>query len=135
MRQRAKQWFFATAGLLSLALGIVGVVLPLLPTTPFLLLSAYCFAKSSSRLHRWLVEHPQLGPPIHNWQENGAISLRAKYLASLSLILVFGISLWLQVPATLLIIQASVLVVVAVFLWTRPLPPTQSPTQPPDLSR
>ena len=64
-----------------LGLGLLGVVLPVLPTTPFLLLAAGCFARSSPRLHRWLLDHPVFGPPIRNWEDNGAISRKAKRLA------------------------------------------------------
>ena len=49
-------------------LAMIGVILPLLPTVPFLLLAAFCFARSSDRFHRWLVEHPTLGPPIRDWR-------------------------------------------------------------------
>lgn len=59
------------AGGLALTLGVVGVFLPLLPTVPFLLLSAFCFGRGSSRLHRWLLQHRVFGPPIEDWIESG----------------------------------------------------------------
>ena len=62
-----------------------GVVLPLLPATPFVLLSAYCFARSSPRLHGWLLAHKLFGPLIRNWEQHRAISPRAKLLATLQL--------------------------------------------------
>ncbi|NLE44032.1 MAG: DUF454 domain-containing protein [Chloroflexi bacterium] len=65
-------------GVLSLALGIVGVFLPLVPTTPFLLLAAACFARSSEQLYRWLMHHKVLGPYIRCYREHKAITLRAK---------------------------------------------------------
>ena len=71
-----------TAGMLFLGLGLLGVLLPILPTTPFLLLAAWCFARSSPRLHGWLLGHRLFGPPIRNWEENGAISRPAKRLAA-----------------------------------------------------
>ena len=69
-----------TLGWLSVGLGIAGAVLPILPTTPFMLLAAYCFAHSSPRLHAWIVNHPTFGPPVRNWQSHGAITRRAKLL-------------------------------------------------------
>lgn len=73
--------FLVFAGTLSLVLGIIGIFVPLLPTTPFLLLSAAAYFKSSPRLYAWLMNHPQLGPYIRNFRENKAIPLRAKVIS------------------------------------------------------
>ena len=62
---------FLAAGLLSLALGAVGIAVPVLPTTPFVLLASFCFCKSSSRLHRWLNAHPFFGPRIERFRKEG----------------------------------------------------------------
>ena len=110
----------ATAALLSLALGAIGAFLPLLPTVPFLLLSAFFFARSSDRLHDWLIGHPFFGPPIIRWRERGSISRKAKLAATVSVVIAFGISLQLGVKPTVLAIQAIVLIAVMVFIWTRP---------------
>lgn len=69
------------AGILSLMLGALGVVLPLLPTVPFMLLAAFCFARSNPRLERWLTEHPSFGPHIHAWRSRRAISRKGKKAA------------------------------------------------------
>ncbi len=111
-------WTFA--GLLSLGLGILGAALPLLPTVPFLLLAAFCFSRSSERLHRWLVEHPVFGPPIKDWQVSGAISVTAKRLATLSIAVVFSISVMAGLKPSLLATQAIVLLCVLGFIWSRP---------------
>lgn len=123
MLQQPKQWFFIGAGWISLVLAIIGIPLPLLPTTPFLLLAAYCFTRGSPRLHHWLMNHPQLGPPIHRWQAHGAISRRAKWLGSLSLLAVIAMSLWFGVVLWVVLLQVVILLGVASFLWTRPEPP------------
>jgi uncharacterized membrane protein YbaN (DUF454 family) len=78
----AKRHFFTACGILSLVIGVLGIFLPLLPGTPFLILAAMCFSRGSERFHAWLVEHPRLGPGIRDWQENGVIRTRYKWLAT-----------------------------------------------------
>lgn len=112
------------AGAIALILGIIGIPLPLLPTTPFLLLAAFCFAKGSQRLHDWLVTHPRLGPPIENWRRHGAISRRAKVAAGIALVLAFAGGIAYGPPAWVLLVHVLVLVAVATFLFTRPEPPS-----------
>ena len=107
-------------GLVSLALGFLGIVLPILPTVPFLILAAFCFARGSDRLHQWLLNHPRLGPPIRDWQRNGAIHPRAKRLASLSMAVVFVLSLLLGLRWSVLLVQAVCLTGAAIFIWSRP---------------
>lgn len=107
-------------GLTSLALGAVGVFLPILPTVPFMLLAAFCFSKSSERLHHWLLKHPKFGPSIEDWQRNGAINRRVKHYATISIFAAFGISLALGLKPWLLVLQALILAGVLVFIWSRP---------------
>ena len=109
-------------GWLCVGAGLLGAFLPLLPTTPFLLLAAYCFSRGSSRLHSWLLEHPRFGPPIIDWQTQGAINRQVKVIASLSIAAVFVLSLILGVPQWALITQGVILCFVMIFLWTRPEP-------------
>lgn len=109
-----------TFGGAALALGAVGVFLPLLPTVPFLLLAGFCFARGSERVHHWLLSHRLFGPPIYDWRERGAIRRRAKWAASLSILVAFGLAAALGVTAKILAVQAAVLAAVAVFIWTRP---------------
>ena len=114
-------WF--VLGLLALALGALGVILPLLPTTPFVLLAAFAFARSSDRWHAWLLGHRIFGPLIEDWQSHGAIDRRTKIIAVLSIVAVFGVSLALDVSSVVLGIQAVVLFAVATFILSRPSPP------------
>lgn len=112
--------FLLVVGLLALALGAIGLFLPLLPTVPFLLLSALCFARASERLHAWLLSHPVFGPPIQNWNERGAIGRRAKWLALISIVASFALAIAFGLGPIVLGIQGISLIGVAIFVWTRP---------------
>jgi len=112
--------FWLVGGLLALALGAIGIFLPLLPTVPFLLLAAFCFARSSETLHRWLLDHATFGPPIRAWEERGAIRRGAKWVASLSMAASVGLTLWLGLSGWVVGSQAAALAAVAAFIWTRP---------------
>lgn len=109
-----------TAGGLALSLGTVGIFLPLLPTVPFLLLAAVCFARGSERLHHWLLSHRLFGPPIEDWRDRGAIRRRAKWAASLSILAALGLAVAFGASTKALAIQAVALAGVALFVWTRP---------------
>ena len=126
MVSHAKRIALILIGLVSLALGAIGVFLPLLPTTPFVLVAAIAFAKSSDRLHQWLVDHDIFGPLIADWREHGAISRRTKVISVLSMIAILVISTLLAVPTHVIVIQAVVLSCSAIFILTRPLPPQRS---------
>ena len=73
--------FLTILGLVSFALAVAGIFLPLLPTTPLLLLAAWCFVHSSPRLYEWLMQHPKFGPYIRNFRENRAIPLHVKVVS------------------------------------------------------
>ncbi len=120
---RIRRALWLAGGGLSLGLGVIGVFLPILPTTPFMLLAAFCFAKSSERLHGWLVNHPRFGPSIRNWQAHGAISKGAKIAAVLTMAGVLLVSFLLGLKMTVIIIQAVVMLGAATFILTRPFPP------------
>jgi uncharacterized membrane protein YbaN (DUF454 family) len=79
-----KQQLYLCAGVLAVALGTVGIVLPLLPTVPFMILAAFCFARSSPALEARLLHHPKFGPHLVAWREKGAISRRGKWSASIA---------------------------------------------------
>ena len=97
-------------GALSLGLGVAGIFVPLLPTTPLLLLAAWCFIRSSSRLYDWLLNHPYLGEYIRNFRENKAIPLRVKVVSVAMIWLTIGYCIvavveeywWAQVALLLL---------------------------------
>ena len=110
-----------TLGWLLFALGFVGVFIPVLPTTVFMLLALWCFSRSSDRFHEWLYTHRHFGPPLQLWQEHGVIPLKAKYTAILfmtgSLIYVFVFS---STPVWAKTLMLSSMVFGAWFILTKP---------------
>lgn len=103
----------------NVAAGAVGVFLPLFPTTPFLLVAAWAFARSSDRAHSWLHSHPRFGPLLEAWRRHRAIPRRAKILAVASLGASLGIAAVAGAPAWALAVQALVLSGVGLYLVTR----------------
>lgn len=77
----ARQWFLLIAGLLSTALAVIGIFLPLLPTVPLLLLAAACFARSSETFYNWLLDHRHLGPMLQPWLDGAGIPRRTRVKA------------------------------------------------------
>lgn len=114
------RYVWVSIGLIAVSLALLGILLPLLPTVPFLLLAAFCFARGSERLHSWMINHPRLGPPIMDWQDHGAISLSAKKMATASVIAVLVLSWMLGLSMVVITIQAITLSCVMLFIWSRP---------------
>lgn len=111
---------FAGLGWLSVALGVIGALLPVLPTVPFMILAAFLFARGSPAARAWLIGHRRFGPHIAAWEERGSITRRAKMLAVASMVAVFALSLFLGVPGWVLGVQGLCLGGAAVFVLTRP---------------
>ena len=116
----ALRHLWTAGGLLCFAIGAVGVLLPLLPTVPFMLLAAFCFARGSQTFHRWLVDHPRFGPPIRDWQAHGAISRPAKRASVAAIALAFAAAVVMGAPAGARVVQVVVLACVLAFILTRP---------------
>jgi uncharacterized protein len=106
-----------TVGVISLILGVVGIFLPVLPTTPFVLLSAWCFVKSSPKAHKWLYEQPYIGAALGDWERNRSISRQAKLSALITIAVSAGMmwwrveSLWLKVGVSAILATVSVWIV------------------------
>ena len=106
------------AGLAFVAIGAVGAFLPLLPTVPFLLLTAFCFAKGNPAWEQRLLDHPKYGPALRQWRERRAISRRAKKAALLAMAISVGITAltagwpWVLIPAAVMAISGT-------WIWTR----------------
>lgn len=128
MRHIIRQALLLGCGWFFVALGVLGIFLPLLPTTPFLLLASACFMRGSPRLSRWLHQHPRFGPVLHNWHRNGAVSVTVKRRANITIVLSFLLSIYL-VP--LLWHKAMLVTIAAVLLvWFNRLPVCDNPSLP-----
>ena len=119
-------------GIVALVLGIIGAFLPVMPTTVFILIAAWAFARSSDRLHNALLSHPKTGPAIRAWRHNQCIPKKAKILAIISITISWGI-VWLTTSVQVSIIVGVILILVSIFILTRPST-TDEKIRQPDLS-
>lgn len=111
-----KNYLLIILGAVSLGLGVAGMFLPVLPTTPFLLLTAWCWMKGSPRMHAWLMSHPKLGPYIKDFQEHKCISRRVKAVSTVTLWLTITLSIILVNAIWLRILLAAIAVGVTVHI-------------------
>lgn len=137
---------YTVLGSMALGLGVLGIFLPLLPTTPFLLLAAFCFLRGSPRMHAWLMSHRVLGPYIRDFQEGRGIPLQSKCIAMALMWPSLAVSAWIMPVAWarwLLLIPG---VAVSIYLWrlptraasadsTRPATPRSGESPPDQISR
>ncbi len=119
-RQTLRRLLWTLAGWAALLLGAAGVVLPVLPTTPFVLLAAFLFGKGSPRLRAWLTEHRTFGPLIADWEAHGAIPRPVKRLAVTVMALTFLASVIAGLGWIILTVQAICLSGAAMYILTRP---------------
>ncbi|MET0061628.1 MAG: YbaN family protein [Candidatus Thiodiazotropha endolucinida] len=116
------RWAALILAYLFLALAVIGVILPGLPTVPFLLLAAWFAAKGSERLHRWLYAHPHFGKLLVDWEQQGAISRSSKVVAVI-LLIVAWVVMYLRISSPWVMAGLTALFVsIMVFLLTRPEP-------------
>ena len=112
--------FWRILAICSLVLGLIGIPLPVLPTVPFILLSAWSAGKGWPALEQRLLAHPKLGPPIVAWRQFGIVPRRAKYLASTMMLLSAVLLLLSAAPLVLKWLLPCFLLLVAIWLWQRP---------------
>lgn len=127
MTRSAKKLLLLAIGWFFVGLGTLGVFLPVLPTTPFLLISLWAFSQSSDRFHHWLYTHRYFGPPLQAWSEHGIIPVRAKVLAvgtmalSATFVILFSETPWYGITGMLILMGIG-----AGFVLTRPSKPRKS---------
>lgn len=118
----SRRWIWWALAWLALVLGLIGVVLPGLPTTPFMLLAAGAGAKGSPRLRAWLLDHRSFGPAIRQWEAEGAVSRGSKRIASLAMLLC-ALIIALTAPRWWMVaVACTCMAMVALWLWRRPEP-------------
>lgn len=93
MRKKLKQYFFLSLGWVFVLLGAIGAVLPLLPTTPFLILALACFAENSPRFHNMLLQHKWFGPPLRQWEETHTMRRSVKKKVYILIVITFSLSI------------------------------------------
>ena len=116
-----KKGIYLVVGAISLAAGILGVFLPVLPTTPFILLSAWCFFRSSSKIYNWVISNERFGPTIENYQEGRGITRSTKIKAVVMMWLTISASIYFYITNTYLIAFLYIIAIsVTVYLYKLP---------------
>ncbi|HET7793896.1 MAG TPA: YbaN family protein [Rhizobacter sp.] len=118
-RTRWSRALWLLAGALCLLIGVIGIVVPLLPTTPLVLLAAFCFSRGSERWERWLLAHRHFGPMVRDWRAHRAVPLRAKQLAT-AMMAVSSIGTWFVVASPWRWAPGVCCLAVALWLWSLP---------------
>lgn len=120
-RSRSVRIFYLVLGILMLVLGFIGALLPVMPTTIFLILAAWCFGRSSPRLEAWLLDHPRFGPTLRAWRENGAVPRRIKLIAVSGMLAGYAIFFITVAPSLWLALTVGAgMLACAVYVLTRP---------------
>ena len=121
MRKTVVRSLYLVAGLFCVLLGLIGVLLPLLPTTPFLLVAAFCFSRSSERLHQSLLNNRYFGRLIRDWEENGIIPLKAKILSTSMMLLMVSYPMFFKTfHFGLKAIVVATICFALYYIWSRP---------------
>lgn len=124
MRKTVVRALYLIAGLFCVLLGLIGVVLPLLPTTPFLLVAAFCFSRSSERLHQSLLNNRYVGQIIRDWERDGVIPMKAKVLATTMMLLMVSYPLiFKSFHYGLKLMVIATIIFALTYIWSRPSEP------------
>jgi uncharacterized membrane protein YbaN (DUF454 family) len=123
---RLRRWAWTAAGALMVLLGIIGAMLPVMPTTIFLILALACFSRASPRLEHWLLHHPRFGPSLRQWREHRAVSRRGKAMACLGMAIGFVAMCLGHPPWWVIALVGAMELAVLIYLLRRPEGPAAS---------
>jgi hypothetical protein len=126
-RSRLVRLLYLAVGLVSLAVGVAGIVLPLVPTTPLVLLAAYCFTRSSRRLHGWLIGHPRFGRYVSDFESGRGIPRRVKLTAIVLASLAFGFGFYVVSGNAVAVVALAIVAATAMTVVLRV--PTYEPSE------
>lgn len=115
------RWIWLSAGHFFLLVGIIGILIPLLPTTPFLLLAAACYSRGSEKFENWLLNHPYLGASVRDWRSHRVIRRKVKALAIVSLFFALSFPMYfVSSPIWIKILASLIMVAVGIFILSCP---------------
>ena len=120
MTPKALHWTYIGVGWVFTGLGIIGAFVPVMPTTPFLLVALWAFSKSSPRLQKWLLEHPRYGPTLRDWHNYGAIRSSIKVVAITAMAASVVMVYWMTDNILAITLHATVVTLTALFILSRP---------------
>lgn len=112
--------FWRSLVVIFIVLGFIGALLPGMPTTVFLILAAWAASKGWPKMDTWLLNHPKYGPTLRNWREHGTVPRKAKWFASIMMLVSGVIMLLTNAPLMVKIFTDLIMLIVAIWLWTRP---------------
>lgn len=121
--RRWRRSLLLAAGFFFTTLGAIGIALPVMPGTVFLILAAWCFSQSSPRFEMWLLDHPRLGPHVRRWRDTGAISRGTKWIACGSMVFSFALVAVTDAPPIALWVTGAGLLAAGVYVASRPEEP------------
>ncbi len=114
--------FWRSLVIVFIVLGFIGVLLPGMPTTVFLILAAWAASKGWPQMDAWLLNHPKYGQTLRNWRENGTVPRKAKWLASMMMLISGILMLFTNAPILVKVFTDLIMLSVAIWLWKRPEP-------------
>ncbi|MDF2417837.1 DUF454 family protein [Acinetobacter beijerinckii] len=117
-----KTLFWRSLVVIFITLGIIGAILPGMPTTVFLILAAWAASKGWPAMDAWLLKHPKYGATLRNWRENGTVPRKAKWIASIMMLLSGILMLFTNAPFLVKVFTDLTMLIVAIWLWMRPEP-------------